>query len=151
MTTLMENLTKQLRREEGEVKHKGLHVAYQDHLGFWTIGIGRLIDKEKGGGLSDEEVDFLLRNDIMKRLVELRRQLPFFDELDMPRQGVLLQMAFQLGVAGMLSFKTTLQLVRLGKYKDAAIAMLDSKWARQTPARARRLAKQMETGQWVNT
>ena len=35
----------QLRRNEGEVLH-----AYQDHLGFWTIGVGRLIDKRKGGG-----------------------------------------------------------------------------------------------------
>ena len=45
------NLIAQLRREEGSIPH-----AYQDHLGFWTIGVGRLIDERKGGGLSPEDV-----------------------------------------------------------------------------------------------
>ena len=44
-----------LRRDEGRVRH-----AYQDHLGYWTIGVGRLIDQRKGGGLSEDEIDYLL-------------------------------------------------------------------------------------------
>ena len=55
-----------LKKEEGVVKH-----AYQDHLGYWTIGVGRLIDKRKGGGLSDEEIDYLLGNDIEKKIAEV--------------------------------------------------------------------------------
>jgi lysozyme len=44
------NVIEQLTREEGKRRS-----AYQDHLGYWTIGVGRLIDARKGGGLSDEE------------------------------------------------------------------------------------------------
>lgn len=44
-----------LETDEGRVPH-----AYQDHLGYWTIGVGHLIDKRKGGGLTPDEVDYLL-------------------------------------------------------------------------------------------
>lgn len=136
-------LTKQLRRDEGEVLS-----AYQDHLGFWTIGIGRLIDKRKGGGLTEEESAYLLNNDIDKRDVELRKRLPWVSDLDQVRYGVLLNMAFQMGVDGLLKFTNTLQLIKDAKYTFAADNMLKSKWADQTPARAQRLAKQMRTGVW---
>jgi lysozyme len=58
-------------------------------------------------------------------------------------------MAFQLGTDGLLGFKNTLALIRDGKYAEAAEAMLQSKWATQTPERAQRLAKQMKEGAWV--
>lgn len=137
------NLLQQLRREEGSIPH-----AYQDHLGYWTIGVGRLIDQRKGGGLSPEEIDFLLANDVQRFTREVRQALPWFDELDEARQAVLIGMAFQMGAAGLLAFKTTLGHVRVGRYAEAATAMLASKWAQQTPSRAARMARQMETGQW---
>lgn len=140
MTTLLD----QLRREEGVVPH-----AYQDHLGYWTIGVGRLIDKRKGGGLSDDEIDYLLRNDVAKFERQVREALPWFDKLDAARQGVLLGMAFQMGTAGLLGFKRTLTLIERGDYAGAAASMLQSRWAQQTPARAMRMARQMETGQWT--
>jgi lysozyme len=58
-------------------------------------------------------------------------------------------MAFQMGTDGLLGFKNTLALIRDGKYTEAADAMLASKWATQTPARAKRLSDQMRSGQWV--
>jgi len=61
---------------------------------------------------------------------------------------VLVNMAFQLGVVGLLQFKDTLTNVREGNYSGAAAAMLLSKWREQTPDRAKRLATQMETGVW---
>lgn len=137
------NLIEQLRREEGSVPH-----AYQDHLGFWTIGVGRLIDARKGGGLSPEEIDFLLANDVAKFIREVREALPWFDHLDEPRQAVLVGMAFQMGTAGLLGFKQTLAAVRDQRYMTAAALMLQSRWAKQTPARARRMARQMESGEW---
>jgi lysozyme len=57
-------------------------------------------------------------------------------------------MAFQLGVDGLLAFKNTLKEVQDGNYFKASEMMLLSKWATQTPERAKRLAKQMETGEW---
>lgn len=136
-------LTKQLRRDEGEVLS-----AYQDHLGYWTIGVGRLIDKRKRGGLSAEESAYLLSNDIDKRDKELQKRLPWAVKLDEARYGVLLNMAFQMGVDGLLGFTNTLELIRTGSYEKAAEGMLSSLWAKQTPARAKRLAVQMRTGVW---
>ncbi len=137
------NLISQLRREEGVSRH-----AYQDHLGFWTIGVGRLIDARKGGGLTDEEVDHLLRNDVNRFTSEVLKALPWTATLDEPRLAVLIGMAFQMGVAGLLGFKQTLHAVHEGRYTAAAGLMLVSKWAEQTPARAARMAKQMESGAW---
>ena len=133
----------QLKRDEGEVLH-----AYQDHLGYWTIGIGILIDKRKGGGLRPEESEFVFRNRLKLLDAELSGRLPWISKLDPARKGVLINMAFQMGVAGLLGFKNTLALIQSGKYQEAARAMLQSKWATQTPARAQRLSNQMATGQW---
>lgn len=141
--SLRDSLTQQLRRDEGEVLH-----AYQDHLGYWTIGIGRLIDQRKGGGISAEESAYLLANDIAVRIAALRQKLDWFDELDEARQGVLVNMAFQMGVEGLLGFRNTLAMVRAGDYAGAASGMLSSLWANQTPERAKRLAEQMRTGEW---
>ena len=141
---MIEQLTAQLRRDEG-VKP----AAYQDHLGYWTIGVGRLIDARKpGAGLRPDEIDYLLKNDIADRVQALTKALPWFVKLDNARQGVLINMAFQMGTAGLLGFSYTLGLVRDGKYAEAAAQMLKSKWAGQTPERAKRLAEQMRTGVW---
>jgi lysozyme len=94
------------------------------------------------------EIEQMLANDIADREQALRLSLPWFDSLDEPRQAVLVNMAFQLGVVGLLQFKDTLSRVREGNYAGAAAAMLQSKWALQTPERAKRLAIQMETGVW---
>lgn len=141
---MISELTKQLRSDEGVVSH-----AYQDHLGYWTIGVGRLIDKRKGGGLRPFEIDYLLRNDIEDRINELTKRLPWFQDLDDARRGVLLNMSFQMGVDGLLGFKNTLEMIRQGDYDKAADGMLNSLWARQTPERAKRLSLQMRTGAWV--
>ena len=133
----------QLKRDEGEKLH-----AYQDTLGFWTIGIGILIDQRKGGGLRPEESEFIFRNRLKLLDEELARVLPWLSKLDPARRGVLINMAYQMGVIGLLGFKTTLALVSAGKYQEAAAQMLQSKWAKQTPARAQRLSNQMESGDW---
>lgn len=65
-----------------------------------------------------------------------------------PATASLLNMAFQMGVDGLLGFKNTLELIRTGSYEKAAEGMLSSLWAKQTPARAKRLAVQMRTGVW---
>ena len=141
---MIEQLTAQLRRDEGTKA-----TVYKDTLGFDTIGVGRLIDSRKpGAGLRPDEIDYLLKNDIADRVTALTKALPWFSALDEARRGVLVNMAFQLGTAGLLEFSHTLGLVRDGKYAEASMQMLKSRWATQTPARAKRLAEQMKTGEW---
>jgi lysozyme len=130
--------------DEGEVLH-----AYQDHLGFWTIGVGILIDARKGGGITREESRYLLRNRIRQRLAELETRLEWWHALDSVRQQVLVCMAFQLGTNGVANFKKMCKALSVRDYQSAADEMLDSNWARtQTPARAQRMAKIMRSGVW---
>lgn len=135
-------LRERIMADEGFVGH-----AYQDHLGYWTIGWGRLIDARRGGGISRAEAEMLLDNDIAAKTAELRAALPWIDQLDEPRREVLINMAFNLGVPGLLGFKLTLRYVREGDYDLAAREMLHSKWTEQVGERAARLARQMATGE----
>lgn len=130
-----------LVRDEGEVLH-----AYEDRLGYTTIGVGRLIDKRRGGGISRDESRLLLANDLEKFASGLDAHLPWWRTLSNGRQRVLLNMAFNLGTSGLLTFRRTLDAVREGDYEKAAGHMLRSKWATQVGDRAVRLAKLMEEG-----
>lgn len=136
-------LTIQLHRDEGFVPH-----AYKDSLGYWTIGYGRLIDQRKGGHISQEEGEFLLGNDIEEKYLEVIGNIPWAAALDPVRLAALVNMAFQLGLGGLLQFKQTLAAIRDGKYDHAEQLALQSLWAKQTPARARRVARQIATGEW---
>lgn len=140
---LAANLARQLKVDEGLRLH-----AYQDHLGFWTIGYGRLIDDRKGGGITEDEAAALLANDIEQRSKDITKALPWFEKLNDARKGALLNMAFQMGLGGLLSFTRTLEAIRDEHYAHAAHCMLQSKWATQTPSRARKMARQVETGEW---
>jgi lysozyme len=137
-----ERLAAHLVAEEGEVLH-----AYQDHLGFWTLGVGRLIDKRKGGGISRAESRMLLDNDIA-RCAQLAASYPWYAGLSEARQDVVCAMIFQLGPAGFRAFRGTHAALAAGQFDLAAGRMLDSLWARQTPARAQRLGAVMRAGVW---
>lgn len=137
------NLVDQLRRDESEVLH-----AYPDSLGYLTIGVGRLIDSRKGGGISKAESAFLLANDITERETEVTQRIPWVANLDPTRRAVLVNMAFNMGIDGLLEFHNTLAMIQAGNYEAAANGMRNSKWARQVGARAQRLATQMKTGEW---
>jgi len=139
----MPTIVELLLEEERFVKH-----AYEDSLGYLTIGIGRLIDKRKGGGLSYEEGLYLLHNDIDEKEEELDHRLPWWRELDENRRTVILAMAFQMGVAGLLKFKQTLEAIRSCNWDEAGVRMRRSLWYRQTPSRAERMARVIETGSW---
>lgn len=140
---MIPRLRAQLLRDEGSRS-----TVYRDSLGYWTIGAGFLVDARRGGGLPDAVRDVWLDYLVDEREQALRAALPWFDRLDEVRQGALLNMAYQLGVAGLLGFRATLARIRDGRYADAANEMLRSTWAMQTPDRARRVALQIETGEW---
>lgn len=141
---MVNNLRDQLIRDEGDVPY-----AYQDSLGYWTIGVGFLIDRRKGGRLPDAVRDFWLDYEITEKRKDLERRIPWVTTLDQARQDCLLNMAFNLGVEGLLSFKNTLSLVQSGQYEKASVEMLKSRWATQVGNRAKRLSEQMRTGKYV--
>ena len=132
-----------LIREEDEVLH-----AYTDSEGYLTIGVGRLIDLRKGGGISHEEADLLLTNDISEKYAELTTRFPWTTQLDDVRFNALMQMAFQMGVDGLAKFKLAMAYMQGGSYTQAAGEFLNSLWAKQTPNRAKRVTDAIRTGQY---
>ena len=136
-----QEIENELRDDEGYEP-----CVYKDHLGFYTIGIGFLVDVRKGGGLRPEEISFILKNRIGLIAARLDKEIYWWRELSPSRQRVLLNMAYQMGVDGLLGFKNTLAMVKAGDFSKAADGMLQSKWATQTPKRAKRLSDRMRAG-----
>lgn len=122
-----------LKQDEGEVLH-----AYEDHLGYITIGYGRLIDRRRGGGITQKEAEFLLDNDISKVVDQLAARTDFLSHPE-EVQHALINMAFQLGVNGVMSFRKMWGHLSMKDYAAAADEALDSRWAMQTPERAERV------------
>jgi len=96
--------------------------------------------------LTEQEAELVLRNKIAHIRIELEDKLPVFHRLSKKRQEVLIEMAYQLGVVGLLKFKKMIQALIGRNYDRAHREMLDSKWAKQTPQRANELAKKMLKG-----
>jgi lysozyme len=120
-----------------------------------TIGIGYNLDARKPpvwwDGHSDwthQQAIFQLQDDLGHIIIGLDENLPWWRLLNDARQAVLVSMAFQMGLSGLLGFRTTLRTIADARYEEAAGYMLQSKWAKQTPKRARRHSKQMRTGEW---
>jgi lysozyme len=126
------------------IAEEGLKLKpYRDTVGKLSIGIGRNLDDV---GITEAEARLLLSNDIDRAANEVDAALPWFVGLDAVRQSALIDMAFNMGIAGLLTFTNTLAAIKEGRWADAAAGMLASKWATQVGARAERLAKMMETG-----
>lgn len=100
---------------------------------------------EEAGAAWLESVLTKTRSEMMRR-PRIAAAMNACDEI---RQAVLISMAYQMGVDGLDQFKNTLHSIESGYWVLAAGEMLDSKWARQTPGRAKRHAEQMRTGEWA--
>lgn len=130
--------------EEQLILHEGMKLKpYRCPAGKLTIGVGRNLEDK---GLSKQEALFLLRRDIAEITNELRKY-PWFETLDMVRQKVLIDMAFNLGINGLLSFKKMLSYLKAGDYEKAADEMVNSRWYGQVGDRSKRLVKMMRTGE----
>lgn len=120
------------------VTDEGLRLKpYRCTAGKLTIGVGRNLEDR---GITSSEAMMLLFNDIDDFWAKLLKALPWVDAAPAPVQEALLNMCFNLGLSGLLTFKSTLALIQAGQYAEAAEAMLDSKWAGQVGDRAKRLA-----------
>lgn len=121
-----------IKQEEG---FKG--IVYKCTEGFDTIGYGTRLP------LSDKEAEMILeyRLNILKG--NLSGSLYMLD-IDKKAWDILYNMVYQMGVKGVLNFKNMIKALEAKDYKRAGDEMLDSKWAKQTPARANRLSKAMK-------
>jgi lysozyme len=131
----------QLKRDEGIRR-----FPYFDINGHTSIGVGRNLSAE---GLSDDEIEYLLGNDVKFIYNTLDTRLPWFTNLDPVRQGALTNMAFNLGFAGLEKFPDFLSAMAKGQWQEASVRMLNSEWATQVGDRAKRLSQQILTGNWV--
>lgn len=144
----MEKIVKMLRLHEGEVKTNGRHLAYRCPAGYWTIGIGRNIDPENGIGLSDDEVDYLLSNDVTRVVKELGSAFTWFSDLDEVRRDALIDICFNIGLPRLKGFEKALASMAEGSYDTASLHFLDSRWATQVGERSQRLATMIKTGKY---
>ena len=142
-----DKLIKQIKRHEGNVMKNGKHEPYEDHLGYLTIGYGRLIDPEIKGGISESEAEMLLMNDLVA-FMDAAKSYSWYDSLDDVRKAVIVNMLFNLGQPRFNKFVAMHEALKAQNYATAAAEMLDSRWAKQVKGRAKELAEQMRTGKW---
>lgn len=140
----MNKLIEMLRRHEGVETH-----AYECSEGKITVGVGRNIDQAGGMGLSEDEVDYLLQNDIERVIKELAAEYPWFNGLDDVRKDAMIDIAFNLGATRLRGFRRALTAMEAGNYKDAATEFLDSRWAKQVGGRAIELTDMIASGEYA--
>ena len=142
---MADRLIEMLRRHEGVEKH-----VYLDTEGLETIGVGRNITKT-GLGLSDDEVNYLLQNDISRVIKELSGAFPWFSGLNEARKDAMISLGFNLGLPRLLQFKNALESMSSGDFESAAEHFLDSRWATQVKGRAIELTDMIRSGEYAGT
>ncbi len=140
---MTERLIEMLKRHEGVRSH-----VYLCSAGYETIGVGRNISNT-GMGLFDDEVDYLLENDIARVIKELSSEYPWFTDLDDVRKDAIIDISFNLGATRLRGFKNALSAMESADYTLAAKEFLDSKWSRDVKGRSHELASMIETGEYL--
>ena len=140
---MSEHLLEMLKRHEGVEK-----FAYRCSENKMTIGVGRNIDKHGGLGLADDEIDYLLQNDIDRVVSELDNVYEWFSDLDTVRQDAMVDISFNLGQTRLRDFKKALAAMAGGDWSEAADQFMDSRWSGQVGNRAKELTKMIRTGQY---
>ena len=113
--------------------------------GKQTVGIGFNLDDV---GISHKEAVAILKMRLSDIEMKLDAMIPCFNYLGQVRQAALCNMAYQLGVKGLLGFRKSLALLDDNEFDLAADEFLDSRWARQTPNRAKKVTDMIRTGEW---
>ena len=128
----MKNLIKSVKLSEGFRDR-----VYKDTLGIDTIGYGFAI---KDLVLDEDIAEMILRRKLDNLIDRVNKRFKFVKDLPHAAQDVMYEMCYQLGVTGVSKFKKTLAYLENFEYRMASKEMLDSRWARQTPNRAKRLS-----------
>jgi lysozyme len=134
-------LITQLRLHEG-VKNK----VYRDILGIETIGVGRNLEDK---GLSDDEIDYLLENDIKDVEKDLKQFCRWWEKLDEVRQRAIADLVFNMGITRFLTFKKTINHLQNERFVEAGDELLNSRYAEQVGVRAERISEMIRYGKDV--
>ena len=118
---------------------------YRCTAGKLTIGYGRNLEDR---GITKEEAEYLLDNDIKAAISACRETFAWFAFLDNVRQAVVCDMVFNLGIGGFLEFKKAIAAIREKNWEKAADEMKDSDWYKQVRKRAVQLTVMMRTGRF---
>ncbi len=122
-------------------RHEGLRLKpYKDTVGKLTIGVGRNLDDV---GISEQEADMMLRNDINIAISEANSAFPWLVNLSDARKDVIYNMAFNMGLPTLRLFTNTIGHIKRKDFDLAADEMTSSKWARQVGIRATELSNIM--------
>ncbi len=126
--------------------HEGLRLRpYTDTTGHLSIGYGRNLT---ANGIRVVEAEHMLANDLVAAAAGVTTAYPWISTLTAPRQAVVIELAYNLGVTRLGQFQRTLELIRRGDYAGAGGRLRRSKWARQVGRRADHLIGQLVTGEW---
>jgi lysozyme len=129
------------------IRHEGRRLKpYKDTVGKLTIGVGRNLDDV---GISEQESNLLLFNDIGRVAKEATDTFTWFKSLSQVRQDVILSMLFNMGMNGLQGFHEMLSDIYRGNFAGAAEEMLKSLWAKQVGPRAIELAFMMKNDRYM--
>ena len=138
-------LKDELIRDEGKRSH-----CYKDSVGLYTIGVGHLLgETPRMLDVTEDELQALLDRDIDNAEAVAWSYIKNSEVWDNEvRSRAAINMAFNLGNR-IKDFKEFLLAVNRSEWEKAAAEMLDSKWAKQVGARAKRLAQMIATGEEI--
>jgi lysozyme len=138
-------LSQELKRDEGVRARR-----YQDHLGFWTIGVGHLLhgqtDPLWDKVLNDVDIETILQQDIDTVLRWMSLEPAYRAADSDARRRALINMGFQLGHNGFDEFRNSQKDIILHNWRNAGARLRLSKWYKQTPERAERVIRMLENG-----
>jgi lysozyme len=140
---MMSQLIDMIKRHEGVKSH-----VYKCTQGFETIGVGRNIS-ESGLGLSPDEIDYLLTNDIQRVKEELEDTYYWFSGLNEARRDAMIDICFNLGLTRLRGFVKALEAMSREQFDLAADEFMDSKWAEQVGMRALRVTEMIRDGEYI--
>ena len=138
----MTKLIEMLKRHEGVRSH-----VYLCSAGYETIGVGRNI-ADSGLGLSEDEIEYLLNNDIKRVREELEDTYFWFGALNEARQDAMVDICFNLGLTRLRGFVKALEAMSREQFDIAADEFMDSRWSQQVGNRAVEVTEMIRTGEY---
>lgn len=126
------------------MRHEGFRDRpYRDSMGYITVGYGHCLDFRP---VSERAAQVILDDDLDWFIDALERSVPVFPTLDPVRQAALVDMAFNLGLVGIMKFRQMWKAIVAGDWERASAEVLASRWPSQVGQRALDCARTLRTG-----